>query len=666
MPLGNLRKGDSSDSNLCGIEADFDFEISCVVDYHVKIGEFDFVVAPLIDPEYRPSLKQAPQCGSFEEVVPFVEKDISMSPTQFVACVIGKISTWIDLDSENESLRTDSETVLKKELDWASYLSLRACLLPAPKGTFCANYARCVNQIMHSLQNSMQLWIRIPVGETVDDSLVDYWKTWNSFRLLCEHHSRLWVALDNLGVQPSDDSIARWYGEPVAAFIMRTDSFLSNQSDSSNNLPMHLQKLIIDCFNRSIQFETITPFVRFFVLLVRNLLFLFLLSVFWTSDSGRYPLQPYRDHIVFLYKRMDPLTERERIEFRYRDFPQKLFQPLKINQKALTYHDNEKDATKYKLYKKAICQALLDRVPDEKASEITLVLVVVGAGRGCLVKTSVQAAKETGRKLKVYAVEKNPNALGALNGLVMAEDMEDIVTIVTSDVRYWNAPETADILVSEMLGTFGDSELSPECLDGAQRFLKEDGISIPSSYTSFLHPVTASKLYDKIKAEKDILRFESAFIVKLLNVTQLAPSQPVFTFTHPKHHSDKESNSRHKKLLFFIPDDRESVMVHGFAGYFDATLYKDVRIGTEPSTATPKVFTWYAMFFPLRTPTCLHRGSSLEVHFWRCCDSTKVWYEWCVTSPTLSPIHNSNGAFDLNYVNNTDFLGSLAISRAKF
>ena len=26
--------------------------------------------------------------------------------------------------------------------------------------------------------------------------------------------------------------------------------------------------------------------------------------------------------------------------------------------------------------------------------------------------------------------------------------------------------------MSELLGSFGDNELSPECLDGAQRFLK--------------------------------------------------------------------------------------------------------------------------------------------------------------------------------------------------
>ena len=49
--------------------------------------------------------------------------------------------------------------------------------------------------------------------------------------------------------------------------------------------------------------------------------------------------------------------------------------------------------------------------------------------------------------------------------------------------------------VSELLGSFGDNELSPECLDGAQRFLREDGISIPAAYTSYLAPMTCSKLY---------------------------------------------------------------------------------------------------------------------------------------------------------------------------
>ena len=44
--------------------------------------------------------------------------------------------------------------------------------------------------------------------------------------------------------------------------------------------------------------------------------------------------------------------------------------------------------------------------------------------------------------------------------------------MVSCDMREWNSPENADIVVSELLGSFGDNELSPECLDGIQRFVK--------------------------------------------------------------------------------------------------------------------------------------------------------------------------------------------------
>jgi protein arginine N-methyltransferase 5 len=46
------------------------------------------------------------------------------------------------------------------------------------------------------------------------------------------------------------------------------------------------------------------------------------------------------------------------------------------------------------------------------------------------------------------------------------------VSLVFGDMRVVSVPEPVDILVSELLGSFGDNELSPECLDGAMRFLK--------------------------------------------------------------------------------------------------------------------------------------------------------------------------------------------------
>lgn len=642
MPLGE-RIGDKSDSRYCGVETEFDDDIPNHLSFNISSGGFDFVVCPLMNPTYRPSSMESDGRGCC--VLPFAGSDLVLSPSQWSSHVVGKVSSWIDLDSEDETLRMDSEITLKQEIAWASHLSLQACLLPAPRGASCANYARCIGQILQNL-NNMQLWLRIPLDKSDDDAVggssnrlgegeVDSWEWWNSFRLLCEHHSQLSVALDILSSLPSANSLRRWFGESVRAAIIHTDSFLTNARGYPCLSKRH-QRLMTGFFNHSIQIVIAgkpvhNPPVESSELAAYN-----------ADGTRRHPLRTYLDYVGYLYQKMDPLPEQERFELGYRDYLQSPLQPLMDNLEAQTYETFEKDTVKYIQYQRAICKALLDRVPDGKASAITTVLMVVGAGRGPLVRAALQAAEETERKLKVYAVEKNPNAVVTLHSLVKLEGWEKVVTIISSDMRCWDAPEKADILVSELLGSFGDNELSPECLDGAQRFLKQDGISIPSSYTSFIQPVTAAKLYNDVKSHKDVVHFETAYVVKLHNVARLAPSEPVFTFTHPDH-STKKSNQRYKKMRFEIPSDTGSSMVHGFAGYFDATLYKDVHLGIEPSMATPNMFSWFAIFFPLRTPVCIQPSSPLEVHFWRCCGPTKVWYEWGVTSPSPSPIHNCNG-----------------------
>jgi hypothetical protein len=53
----------------------------------------------------------------------------------------------------------------------------------------------------------------------------------------------------------------------------------------------------------------------------------------------------------------------------------------------------------------------------------------------------------------------------------------DKVTLLFGDMRSLPVPIgecKAHIIVSELLGSFGDNELSPECLDGAMRFLARE------------------------------------------------------------------------------------------------------------------------------------------------------------------------------------------------
>merc|ERR1711871_1880211 len=241
--------------------------------------------------------------------------------------------------------------------------------------------------------------------------------------------------------------------------------------------------------------------------------------------------------------------------------------------------------------------------------------MVVGAGRGPLVKASLRASDRSGINIRVYAVEKNPNAVITLKNLVR-DEWGSKVTVVSADMR-----------VSELLGSFSDNELSPECLDGAQRFLKkETGISIPCRYTSYLAPLTSSKLWNDVKAFTDLKHFETPYVVRLHNVQVLSDVQPVFVFEHPNWDRVID-NTRYLALKFQI--GASPATIHGFAGYFDAQLYGDIFISTHPVSYSRGMFSWFPLYFPIRQPVFVDAHGVVDVHMWRCVGPRNVWYEWC-------------------------------------
>ena len=69
----------------------------------------------------------------------------------------------------------------------------------------------------------------------------------------------------------------------------------------------------------------------------------------------------------------------------------------------------------------------------------------------------------------------------SLQERLLTEWESDKVKLLFGDMRTLEVPEKVDILVSELLGSFGDNELSPECLDGAMRFLKRESFVAPLS-----------------------------------------------------------------------------------------------------------------------------------------------------------------------------------------
>ena len=308
-------------------------------------------------------------------------------------------------------------------------------------------------------------------------------------------------------------------------------------------------------------------------------------------------------------------------------------QPLQDNLESATYETFEKDPIKYQQYEKAIAQALEERFsPEDKPC-----VMVVGAGRGPLVAAALRAAVTAGRDVECWAVEKNPNAVVTLQNRKLREGWGEKVKIISSDMRDWVSDHKADILVSELLGSFSDNELSPECLDGAQRFLKEGGISIPAEYTSYVAPLASSKLWNDAKAFKDKAHMETMYVVKVHAAHQLAEAVECFRFKHPNR--EPHSNERQTEMQWTIT---QASTIHGFVGYFDSRLYGEHYISINPANFSTGMFSWFPIYIPIREPMYIPPDSTIKLQMWRCCNDAKVWYEWAITNPAVSGIHNAN------------------------
>lgn len=546
------------------------------------------------------------------------------------------------MDSPCTTIQHTSVKVFKQEIAWATHLSVPAVLLPTPTLS-CTNYARCLNEVILQL-NFLQAWVRVPLMSAAQlirggdaDPSQDPWRAWNRLRELCEEHKSVSVCLEITGDLPDANTIDRWMGEPVKAAIFPTSIFLTNKKGYPTLSRPH-QDLLLRLFRHKVQ------------LILKG--------------RPQHPdgTLPYVQYLYHLFTRRGDRSEQQEYESPYLDYLQAPLQPLMDNLESATYETFERDPIKYRQYEEAVRRALLDTPPDQ-----TSVVMVVGAGRGPLVKASLRAATHAGRRVRVYAVEKNPNAVVTLRNMAATHNWGAAVTVVATDMRTWRAPEKADILVSELLGSFGDNELSPECLWGAQRFLKPGGVSIPQDYTSFAAPILTPKLWNEVKSYGELKHFETAYVVKLHNFFQLDDAKPVFYFQHPDHSgrvpcpavaralAEERANaeatgipsqdrapdlSRYTVLKF---TSRCDSMMHGFAGYFESVLYSDVIISINPATFSTGMFSWFPIYFPLRTPVAVKAGEEIECHFWRCTSSTKVWYEWCVVQPQPSPIHNPNG-----------------------
>jgi protein arginine N-methyltransferase 5 len=359
-------------------------------------------------------------------------------------------------------------------------------------------------------------------------------------------------------------------------------------------------------------------------------------------------------------------------------------QPLGDHLPSGVYDTFERDTPKYEAYGRALLGVFLDwkkknclRQSEGKCTTTAgrndrrICVTVLGAGRGPLVTQALLAASFHGLIAEVTIVEKNPHAVDYL-ALKIACDTHwqqqrslygHTLHLLHCDGR--NAPSKmslnlsraddaeelvlCDVVVSELLGSLGDNELSPECLEGFFQALQAAGqmrlpVSVPREYSSFVAPIHSAVLADEVAnavaTGLHAIAFNSAtgdrhacvshniFVVNINKGILLSPPQKLFTFAHgggparddPSAHMEKDAYGVMCKSLRFTSS--HTGRVDGFAGYFTALLYRpgrdseeeEVVLSTLPGSRQPtNMFSWFPAYVSVPRRMTVVPGDSVAL-----------------------------------------------------
>lgn len=342
-------------------------------------------------------------------------------------------------------------------------------------------------------------------------------------------------------------------------------------------------------------------------------------------------------------------------------------QPLSENLSDDLYESFESCPVKYISYKEAARLAIEDLAEKRKGD---IILYVLGAGRGGIVNKLVELVNEleTSNKIDsevtIYALDKNPVSLDSLRRLSKEKWnlKRNIVEVIEGDMRKFQPSRKCHIIVSELLGSFADNELSPECLVGLENIYGEDPdnvIMIPQKYTSFVNP--ANLPFITKEARKGINR---CFVCKIKGERRIGKPQKCFTFHHPK----TKIEECYSSTEFHMTEGRETL--NCIIGYFECNLYGNIGFSTNPDPSdgdlpfSKNMISWHPFLFVLDEDLQCRKGDIVEIEIWRKFNENKVWYEWKVTVwlPNKAyiridtKIHNRDGKndwMDLKYEDET-------------
>ena len=250
----------------------------------------------------------------------------------------------------------------------------------------------------------------------------------------------------------------------------------------------------------------------------------------------------------------------------------------------------------------------------------------IGTGTGILALWALEAGAE-----KVYAIEADAElatiAEARITHAGYAQNFQ-LFNAMSYDVVL---PEKVDVIVSEILGNLADNqEMTPILEDARKRFLKNDGVFIPSRVETFIVPISSPTIYDQVKRgiyknlnnrySLDILKsrfgvrdtFDMPFNAIIPEATHLHDPQVVKEFNF----NGKDESEYTTSLVYKI---NTSGTFTGFKGYFIAQLSPSstLDISSDDIENRKTSDCWKHLYLPVAIPFEVEKGDELHLNYER-------------------------------------------------
>jgi predicted RNA methylase len=251
------------------------------------------------------------------------------------------------------------------------------------------------------------------------------------------------------------------------------------------------------------------------------------------------------------------------------------------------------------------------------------VILDLGTGTGILAQWALEAGAS-----RVYGIEVNPKILALAERRLGEAGFADRFKPVNGLSYDVELPERVDMIISELIGNFGDNEDCHAILaDARRRFLKPGGVMLPLRVTTFFVPVASPKAHEQIlggvcksiSQTHDLRRllerldvsdpFDIYYDVIVPERCYLSSPRKVKVFDFGSSRVDASY-----RIDLSFPANAAGALT-GFKGYFIADLTEQIRLDISGSDVEKRTASdsWKHAYLPIRRPIDVRMGDDIKL-----------------------------------------------------